>query len=402
MARRLPSSSLETRGARLKLKPRAEPYWRGVERGTHLGYRRLETKDGTWLIRRYTGAGYRFTGIGTADDYSDADGVNCLTYNQATERARAKRGDNITPNQSASTTVREALASYEADLKARGGDTASVARVRLHLSDTLSAKAVGLLTADDLKHWRNTLRKKVSVGSVNRIANSFRAALNSVADSDSTINRHAWETGLKRMPGGDQARNVILPDDKIRRIVSESYGMSEAFGLLVEVLATTGARVNQVSRLEVGDVRNDRLTMPSSRKGKGEKISHTPIPIPPALALRLKQAARGRAAHELLLRKSSGEAWGKSQHNRGFARAVARAGLDPDEVTAYALRHSSIVRMIRAGVALRLVAVTHDTSTKMIESHYSKEIAHVADDDVRKAMLDLTETRDNVVKITPR
>jgi len=212
---------------------------------------------------------------------------------------------------------------------------------------------------------------------------------------------HAWEIGLKRMPGGDQARNVILSADQIRRIVSEAYAMSESFGLLVEVLATTGARVNQVARLEVGDVRNDRLTMPSSRKGKGEKISHTPIPIPPALALRLKQAARGRATHEVLLRKSSGAVWGKSEHNRGFAAVVARAGLDAG-VTAYALRHSSIVRQIRANVPLRIIASVHDTSTKMIESHYSKEIASVSDADVRKAMLDLTETRDNVVKITPR
>jgi hypothetical protein len=68
----------------------------------------------------------------------------------------------------------------------------------------------------------------------------------------------------------------------------------------------------------------------------------------------------------------------------------------------YLLKELRLRRLRRKGgraLALRIVAVTHDTSTKMIESHYSKEIAHVADDDVRKAMLDLGETRDNVIKI---
>jgi integrase len=399
MARRLRNATLDSREARRKLKPSGTPYFAAIgEKGISLGYRRLAKGPGTWLSRRRSGGAYHHAPIGMADDMADADGVTMFDFWQAVERARAG-GSPTTSKQSASTTVREVLDVYQQDLKARGGDVASVDRVRLHLSDTLGDKAVELLTADELKAWRNKLRSKVSIGSVNRIANSFRAALNAVADSDSTINRHAWETGLKRMPGGDTARNVILSADQIRRIVTEAYGISESFGLLVEVLATTGARVNQVARLEVGDVRNDRLTMPSSRKGKGEKISHTPIPIPPALALRLKQAGKGRAAHDLLLRKSSGAPWGKSQHNRGFARAVARAGLDPDEVTAYALRHSSIVRQIRANVALRIVAVTHDTSTKMIEVHYSKEIAHVSDADVRAAMLDFSATRDNVVKI---
>jgi hypothetical protein len=47
-----------------------------------------------------------------------------------------------------------------------------------------------------------------------------------------------------------------------------------------------------------------------------------------------------------------------------------RAGLNPDEVTIYALRHSSIVRQIKANVPIRIIAVSHDTSVRMIEQHY--------------------------------
>src|SRR5262249_11295864 len=157
----------------------------------------------------------------------------------------------------------------------RGGDISSVARVRLHMSDAMIGRTVAGLTADDLKAWRKGLRQKVSIGSVRRIANSLKAALNMVADSDSTISRHAWEGGLKAIPGGNVARNVILPGDQIRRIVGAAYDVSEAFGLLVEVAATTGARVGQIARIEVADVQGERssprIMMPSSRKGKGDK-----------------------------------------------------------------------------------------------------------------------------------
>jgi hypothetical protein len=44
------------------------------------------------------------------------------------------------------------------------------------------------------------------------------------------------------------------------------------------------------------------------------------------------------------------------------------------DVIPYALRHSSIVRGIKAGLPIRLVADLHDTSVVMIERHYSRWI----------------------------
>ena len=51
MARTVRDANLETRTARLRLPIRSEPYWRGLERGFALGYRR-RGKGGTWLARR--------------------------------------------------------------------------------------------------------------------------------------------------------------------------------------------------------------------------------------------------------------------------------------------------------------------------------------------------------------
>jgi hypothetical protein len=65
------------------------------------------------------------------------------------------------------------------------------------------------------------------------------------------------------------------------------------------------------------------------------------------------------------------------------------AGIDPSEVTIYALRHSSIVRQLLANVSVRVVAVNHDTSVVMIERTYSRHIGDHADALARKALLDL-------------
>ena len=53
----------------------------------------------------------------------------------------------------------------------------------------------------------------------------------------------------------------------------------------------------------------------------------------------------------------------------------------------YSLRHSSIVRMLMENVPIRLVASLHNTSTKMIERHYSKFITEHSDDISRRALL---------------
>ncbi len=146
--------------------------------------------------------------------------------------------------------------------------------------------------------------------------------------------------------------------------------------------------------LELDDVQGDRadprLLMPSSRKGRGQKtITRRPVPIPESLAVRLRQAGR-ESGNGLLLVKPSGEPWKKSDHSRLFRRAAQRAGLDPTEVTIYALRHSNIVRQLLAGVPIRVVAVAHDTSVGMIEKTYSKFIGDHADALVRPALLDLS------------
>ena len=89
MARKVKDRSLDTRDARNRLAPRGKPYWRAIEQGLHLGYRRLKGRAGTWWARHYVGdQTYTTESIGPADDLSDADGVRIFDYWQAQKKAR--------------------------------------------------------------------------------------------------------------------------------------------------------------------------------------------------------------------------------------------------------------------------------------------------------------------------
>jgi integrase len=398
MARNVRSAQLETRTARLKLKLRKKPYMVRVAPGVRLGYRR-NASAGTWSVIAADGkSGNWVKKFGYADDHEETNGEQVLTFWEAQERARklARGGKNAEEDDPGRPViVREALAAYQADLVARGGDVHNVSRVRGHLPNTLAGKTVALVTARELRRFRdNLLANKLRASSVNRISSALRAALNLAAAHDQRITNHAaWRIGLASIFDAAQARNVILSDQVIRGIITAAFGISMEMGLLVEIAAVTGARVSQIANLRVVDLLADRLDprlmMPSSRKGRGQKkITHVPVPIPSSMAEKLKRASKDKPSDASLLTKTSGERWKQSDHSRLFQRLILHAGLDPREITFYALRHSSIVRDLLANVPVRIVATKHDTSIPMIERNYSKYIADHADVLSRRAMLD--------------
>src|SRR5439155_15376055 len=123
------------------------------------------------------------------------------------------------------------------------------------------------------------LDKGLAPGTVNRTKTGLRAALELAAAHDPRIaNQRAWKVGLAALPDAHRARNVILDDATVRRIVVAAYARHRALGVLVEVAAVTGARLSQLSRLEDGDLQADgsepRLLMPLSAKGRRSDKRH--------------------------------------------------------------------------------------------------------------------------------
>jgi integrase len=393
MARHVRATTLENRTKRLKLDPRRKPYsFTVIAPGIAVGYRRNKG-PGTWVLRAANGHGAYWTdAIGLADDHEPADGSAVLTFWEAQDKARVLvRGGDAEGDRPA--TVADALDAYERDLVTRGGAVANARSVRKLLPAALLAKPVGLLIFRELRHWRDGLLDPRKASTVNRTLKCLKAGFNLAAAHDPRIgNAAVWRSALASLPDAHTARHVGLPERDVRAIVSAAYAVTPWLGLWTEVAATTGARPSQIARLDIADLQDDRddprLMMPSSKKGRGRKrTERRPVPIPPGLAAKLRAAAGKRPAGAPLLTQADGTRWRVNDHGRPFAQAAARAGLQG--ATAYALRHSSIIRALLAGVPVRVVAASHDTSVSMLERTYSAYILDHSDAVSRRALLDL-------------
>jgi hypothetical protein len=171
-----------------------------------------------------------------------------LTFWQAQDKARqAARG---TATGGRPCTVAEAVDAYVRNLSARGGLAGNVSRVRHHLPPALASKPVGLISSRELERWRDSLAAGMAPATVNRTTRILKAACNLAASHDERItNSNAWRVGLKSLPNAHRPRNIILTDQEVRAVIAAAYDIEEAFGLLVEVGATTGARVSQLTAL---------------------------------------------------------------------------------------------------------------------------------------------------------
>ncbi len=401
MARKVSFSALESRSARLRLKIRRRPYsGPSLARGISLMYRRNGT-NGTWVLKASNGHGAYWTkAFALADDFEDADAKSVLTFYQAQDQAKKlARGDDGGTD-SAPITIDGALKAYRRDLEAREANPYNADWPRLHLTSWLLGKPVAILTSAELKKWRDGLLGTMAPATINRLCRCLCAALEQAAQSDKRIqNRDAWETGLAGLPNAQEARNVVLSDDKVLEFVAAAYARDHQLGLLTDTLAITGARPSQAVRLRVEDLQDHpvrpKLMMPKSAKGGGrnrsaKKVERYSVPITRTLAVRLKAAVKGRAGEVPLLLQSDGRVWDKNpgqNYHRQIDNVVTAIGLDTAEVTIYCLRHSSIVRMLLRNVPIRLVASLHNTSVAMIEKHYSKYITEHSVDDITRAGL---------------
>ena len=403
---------LENPTARRKLPARKKPYYVPISPGVFLGYCR-NSGHCKWSVRVVRGRAEWTDRFATTDDLEPANGRDVLNYWRAVDQARAlARGTDDVPD-SKPMTVEDALETYERDLKTRGADPANAQRARKHLTATLASKPVMLLSTQDLRHWRDALvAKGVEPATINRTRAGLRAALELAATLDPRItNRETFRLGLKGLRDTKTARRAVLPDADVLRIVQAAYEHDPAFGILIEVLAQTGARISQVARLKCGDLQADgpdpRLFMPTSYKGRGQKErQQVPVPIPHSLAALLKELRGDRSQDAPLLIKGDGTRWlekNKSEQWNIFRAVAERAGFDPDEITSYCLRHSSICRSLLKGVPVSVVARLHDTSSDEIEAHYAAYILDVAGTISRKALLQLEQQpADNVVALPER
>lgn len=372
-------------------------YWRAIDTDIHIGYRK-GARAGRWLVRWYRGAQkYTQEVIGSADDEAPADGSSVFSFHQAKNAAigivTVRRAEAHLAAAGHVPTVGSAVERYmearDARHLAQGGTGKSDARRRLTrhvLSDqSLCETQLHTLTVDLLRRWAARLPKSLKPSTHRRLANDFKAALNAAAEAERERMPPSLSGIIKAgLVAGEDSAPVArdkqaLTDDDIRKVVEAAYAVDRAqdwggdLSRLVTVLAATGARFSQIRRLAVGDVQAEqgRLMVPSSRKGRGtKKVTHIPMRVGADVIDALRPEIIGRKASEILLRRwrhrqepnpdnprralwvrdARGPWLEASELNRAWKEILRHTGL-PDDIVPYSLRHSSIVRQLRRGLA---------------------------------------------------
>src|SRR5258706_4042581 len=158
MPRTLRDANLGAGESRQRLKVRGKPYWRMLEPGLHVGYRRLAGRTGSWCVRRYVGAQeYAVESLNAvADDNSAANGHDVLDFKQAQRRAL----DHKPKVAAGAITVADALKQYLADLAHRGRPTKDTRyQIDALIVPALGTGAVEALTTEQIRAWHASLAR---------------------------------------------------------------------------------------------------------------------------------------------------------------------------------------------------------------------------------------------------
>ena len=393
MARRLRDSVLDTAAARRKLAPRGEPYYRSVEKGVHLGYRRRADAAGTWLVRQFNGTAYSADRLAIADDLSDPDGVAVLSYWQAVDAVRKRMAEQgrAAIEGVKRLTVADAMDAYIGRLEGEGRSTHSLRDVR-YRTDALIRPALGKLiiaelSTDRLRQWRDGLVKaaprlrtkngdkqkhrhvtgddaqRARRSTANRTWSILRAALRQQFNDGKVASDHAWRK-IAPFKKVDSARIRYLTVAEAKRLIN---ACDPDFRLLVRAALVTGARYGELANLVAADLNPDSGTV-AIRQSKSGKPRH--IVLTDEGRAFFAELTAGRSGDEVMLLKADGTAWQKSHQFRPMNDAVARAKIKP-EINFHGLRHTWASLAVMNGVPLMVVAknLGHSDS-RMVEKHY--------------------------------
>jgi integrase len=390
MPRTVRDSNLETRTGRSRLRVRGKPYFRLIEPGLHLGYRKLSGGPGTWIARRYTGSG-RYTvenlradgALIVADDYADADGEIVLSFAQAQSAARAARHGRRSGGRY---TVADAIADY-LDTKAADGRTMreTHSRARAHILPALGDKEAAALTTEIIRDWHRGLAnaaprlrtrpgeaqrlgdqgdRRPRQASANRVLTILRAALNHAFAEGKIASDTAWRKA-KPFRGVEAARLRYLTVAEAKRLIN---GADPDFRLLVQAALQTGARYGQLAALTVADFNPDSGTVHMrTLKGGGAREYHSTLTEEGAEFFRTVCA--GRAGHELMFQRN-GREWRREEQARPMRAACEHAKITLP-IGFHGLRHTWASLAVMNGMPLMIVArnLGH-VDTGMVERHY--------------------------------
>jgi integrase len=301
----------------------------------------------------------------------------------------------------------EAAEKYLECLGAGDGRDLRMKRARFdhHLKKFFDNTPLSRISSFDVERYKKQrLQEPAARGGVDRRpANQSSAATKQLTTTKAgTINRElaalshlfnkAVEWGwIDRRPAlirrlkEDRGRIVYLTVEQIDRLVAAAKNDDNPQVLAFVVIGLETA----MRRMEILSVRRehvdlDRLTIfvPKAKAGAREQ------PITRRLAEFLRAYSATLPADEQWLFPSPASATGHTTDIRkGFRRAVAAAGLNPDQIVRHTLRHTAITHLVQAGVDLPTVKRISGHKTLIMVERY----AHANGEHIKEAMNKLEE-----------
>jgi integrase len=402
MSKTIRERTLDSPAARAKLKHSGKPYWRSIDTGLHLGYRK-GLAGGKWVLRRYLGTqNYTVETIAAADDHAPADGTNILDFFQAQRKARKIAAEAKETPGAASFTVDAAMEAYFERLDHEGSKslTDALGRYCRHIMPELGPLAVTDLTREMLAKWLTERAGKPEDGdairarraSANRVLTILRAALNQAFRDGKVASDVPWRT-VKPFREVDAPRLRYFTKAEVVRLINAAQG---GFRALVKAALFTGCRYSELTRLRVGDFNPDSGTVFVGQSKSG-KARHVVLTGEGQHFFEILTA--GRHGDDLMLTRASGEPWGPSNATLLMSQACKAASITGGSF--HILRHTAASHLVMAGVPLNVVAhnLGH-ADTRMTEKHYAHLAPSYVAETIRKFAPDFGTADDtNVVLI---
>lgn len=372
---------IKNRKSRKALPESTNPFYVAIKRGLALGYRKNETKAGTWSFRRFANKRYEYhVPDAVADDNeTKANGETVLSYQEAVaaaikwdeQQASVDSGGIVS---SGAYTVKDAVEDYLKDKETEKRKPLYRDRVtaKAHIYPTLGAIQLRKLKHIQVKAWRDALaepqtkprvrtrkgkqqatRKTFNLGdsdalrkrqaTANRILSVLKAALNYAKIEKRRVVSDAGWADVKPFKNADREKLQFLSLNEVKRLIPVC---EPEFAKLVKGALFTGARYGELTRVHVEHF-NESETNVFIAESKSGEARH--IYLNSDAVAFFKSITQGREPKETIFQKD-GRSWRQSEQFRPMNAACEAVKIE--NVTFHTLRHTYASQARMAGMPL--------------------------------------------------
>lgn len=406
MPRAIQDARIQSRTAREKLRPSPTPYYRDLEPGIHVGYRKGK-RAGKWVVRTLIGDRYQVATIGTADDKADADGTKVLDWSQAVEIARETARQAVAAHEGrryGPYSVADAVDDYLDWLREQGRNMKDPEQRLARIRTALGAHNLSDLTRKQIRKWHKGIatsaplkrgggRREVDMSdpevqrrrkdTANRLLNDLKACLNHAFKEGKVRHDTEWRA-VRPFQHVSEARARYLSRDEVSRLVKACDADLRS---IVRGALLTGARRGDLVQMKVGDFKPDAdaVTVQNSKSRYKGKTAYSAFLNAEGVAFFAEHTANRDPGQPMFLR-ADGKPWAPDDINRPLRAANVAAKIAPP-AGMHTLRHTYASHAAMQGVPLMVIAQNlGHADTRMVEKHYAHLSPNYARQQIAKGL----------------